>query len=220
MENALVRKLKIKEGQQVVLLNPPAGFTKEIGPLPGGVKIADKLKVAPLIILFVSNKAEVEKWVAKVVENLEGNGLLWLCFPKGTSGIQTDLTRDKGWESLAKFNLKLITLIAINEQWSAFAVRRSSEDVKFGVREKSEANKDITKFIDTVNKKVTLPPFLGKILKADNKAYKMYESLAYTNRKEYVVWILDAKQEETRQKRIKLMLEKLRAGLKNPSDKG
>ena len=39
------------------------------------------------------------------------------------SKIQTDLTRDKGWESLSKLDLKWITLISVDETWSAFALR-------------------------------------------------------------------------------------------------
>jgi hypothetical protein len=49
--------------------------------------------------------------------------MLWISFPKGSSKIQTDLTRDKGWESLQTLDLKWITLVSVNETWSAFALR-------------------------------------------------------------------------------------------------
>ena len=44
-------------------------------------------------------------------------------FPKGTSKIQTDLTRDQGWESVAQADLKWINLLSLEETWSAFSLR-------------------------------------------------------------------------------------------------
>ncbi len=49
--------------------------------------------------------------------------LLWISFPKASSKIQTDLTRDKGWEALEHVDLKWVTLNSVNETWSAFAFR-------------------------------------------------------------------------------------------------
>jgi uncharacterized protein YdeI (YjbR/CyaY-like superfamily) len=46
-----------------------------------------------------------------------------------------------------------------------------------------------------------------------------YEELSYTNKKEYVLWILTAKQEKTRQDRITKMVQKLLEGMKNPTQK-
>jgi len=65
-----------------------------------------------------------------VVRALKPESLLWLCFPKGSSRIQTDLTRDKGWEPVQQADLKWVTLISVNDTWSAFALRpyRSGEE--------------------------------------------------------------------------------------------
>ncbi len=38
--------------------------------------------------------------------------------------MQTDLTRDKGWDALKGVDLKWITLISVNDTWSAFALRQ------------------------------------------------------------------------------------------------
>jgi uncharacterized protein YdeI (YjbR/CyaY-like superfamily) len=48
---------------------------------------------------------------------------------------------------------------------------------------------------------------------------QFFEELSFTNKKEYVLWINDAKKEETREKRLVETLEKLKAGKKNPSEK-
>jgi uncharacterized protein YdeI (YjbR/CyaY-like superfamily) len=46
-----------------------------------------------------------------------------------------------------------------------------------------------------------------------------YQQLSYSNKKEYVLWILTAKQEKTRDERLVKLVEKLNVGKKNPSEK-
>ena len=54
---------------------------------------------------------------------LKPESVLWIAFPKGASKIKTDLTRDKGWETVQRMDLKWVNLISVNETWSAFALR-------------------------------------------------------------------------------------------------
>ncbi len=123
-ESALARKMKLKPGQRAALVNVPEGYLKELSPLPAGVQVAEKLQGEfDWAQVFVKNKAELDQLVPKVVRALKPDSLLWISYPKGTSKIQTDLTRDKGWDSLQKVNLKWVTLISVDETWSAFALR-------------------------------------------------------------------------------------------------
>jgi len=66
---------------------------------------------------------------------------------------------------------------------------------------------------------VEIPAELKTIFAKHKKEFAFYQSLSYTNRKEYVRWITDAKREETKQERLKLIVTKLAAGKKNPSEK-
>jgi hypothetical protein len=72
---------------------------------------------------------------------------------------------------------------------------------------------------DVEERIIELPDDLRKILTKNKAAQKFFDSLSFTNRKEYAVWITSAKKEETRKKRLEQTLEKLLAGLKNPSAK-
>jgi hypothetical protein len=123
-ENALVKKLKLKPGQRAAVLNAPENYVKSLSPLPAEVELVDKVQGKfDWVQLFVKNKAELDKQLPKVVRVLKPESLLWLTFPKGTSKIQTDLTRDKGWDALQQLDLKWVTLISVNDTWSGFAVR-------------------------------------------------------------------------------------------------
>jgi uncharacterized protein YdeI (YjbR/CyaY-like superfamily) len=61
---------------------------------------------------------------------------------------------------------------------------------------------------------IEVPADLAAALGPDERAF--LDSLAYTNRREYVEWIEDAKREETRQNRIAKAGEMLRRGRRTP----
>lgn len=73
--------------------------------------------------------------------------------------------------------------------------------------------------IDTEERIVTLPPELSELLNKNLKAKQFFDTLSYTNRKEYARWIDSAKKSETKQSRLILTKEKLLAGKKNPTAK-
>lgn len=122
--SALAKKLKLKPGQRAVIVNAPQGYIDKLSPLPAEVKVEDKLSGKfDWAQAFVKNKSELDKLVPRLVRALMPESLLWITYPKGTSKIQTDLTRDKGWEVIAHSDLKWITLISVDETWSAFCLR-------------------------------------------------------------------------------------------------
>lgn len=72
---------------------------------------------------------------------------------------------------------------------------------------------------DLEERTVDVPDELKKLLTKNLKARKFFDSLSYTNRKEYAQWISSAKKTETREKRLQETLKKLLGGMKNPSQK-
>lgn len=123
-ESALAKKMKLKPGHYATILNAPDTYLKELEPLPANVKITQKLEnPADWIQIFVKSRKELDVLFPKVLKFFKPDTLLWISFPKGTSRIQTDLTRDKGWDVVAAADLKWVNLVSVNETWSAFAVR-------------------------------------------------------------------------------------------------
>jgi len=123
-ENPLLKKMKLKPGQRAAIINAPGGYVETLQPLPEDVAMAEDLVgTFDWVQLFVKTQAELEQVIAHVRAALKPAGMLWITFPKGTSKIQTDLTRDKGWDALQAIDLKWINLISIDQTWSAFALR-------------------------------------------------------------------------------------------------
>ena len=120
----LATKMKLKTGFQAAIIAAPDGYLKELTPLPSGVTVSEDLKGKhDWVQAFVKSKAELKELAPQVIRALKPESILWISFPKGSSQIQTDLTRDKGWDVLKKSDLKWITLISVNDTWSAFAMR-------------------------------------------------------------------------------------------------
>ena len=220
MPNSISDKLKIKPNNTILTLHAPADFKKGLMGLPAGVKISDSAKDFDQVHWFVTSKAQLEKELSRVMKLLSPGVMVWAYYPKGTSKVQTDLTRDKGWDCLWAESDKLawINLISFNDTWSVFGFRAKTEqDRKKDAKPKQE--REIFKWIDAEKKIVKLPPGLSAALKKNKKGATFFESLSFTNKKEYVEWIVSAKREETKAERIKGTVEKLSKGWKNPANR-
>jgi len=122
--NPLAKKLRLKPGSRGALVNAPDEYLQELSPLPEEADLAENLQGSfDWIQLFVKNRMQLEKTLPRVVTSLKPVSILWVSFPKGSSKIQTDLTRDMGWEILEEIDLKWLTLVSVNSTWSAFAFR-------------------------------------------------------------------------------------------------
>lgn len=120
----LAAKLKLKPGMKALLVNAPDGYLEELSPLPDYVDVSQELiGEYDWIQIFVIDQAQLADLAPRVVQALKPESVLWISFPKGSSKIQTDLTRDKGWEVILQSDLKWINLISINSTWSAFSLR-------------------------------------------------------------------------------------------------
>ena len=124
-ESPLAKKMKLKPGSRAAVINAPEKYLEE---MKQDAEILQKLSGKfDWIQIFAKNKKELDVLAPKAAKALKPESMLWISFPKGTSKIQTDLTRDKGWGVLQGLDLKFITLISVNENWSAFALRPYKE---------------------------------------------------------------------------------------------
>lgn len=220
MATSISDKLKIKPGYTLLTLNAPGNFKKELQGLPAGVKITNTGKEYNQVHWFVSNKAQLEKETNKVLKLVKPNVTVWVYYPKGTSKMQTDLTRDKGWDCLLAEGDKLawINLISFDDTWSVFGFRTKTETDK-EKEAKPKPTREIFNWINAATKEIKFPDDLAIALKNNKKEAAAFEALSFTNKKEYLEWIVTAKREETRMERIKETIERLGKGWKNPANR-
>src|SRR5438874_1938450 len=125
MPYTIAEKLKIKQGFTLLTIHAPKTFKEHLQPLPEEVIISTKTKNYQQIHWFVKDKAQMEEELPEILDLMRIETICWIYYPKKSSGVQTDLTRDKGWENLMKNeDMQWISLISFNETWSAFGMRR------------------------------------------------------------------------------------------------
>jgi hypothetical protein len=217
MATTIADKLRIRPKDVLLTLNAPAGFRKGLAGLPAGVTVKENSKEYHQVHWFVLNRSQLEKELIRVMKLLRPGVTVWVYYPKGSSGVQTDLTRDKGWDCLLKEGDKLtwISLISFDETWSVFGFRAKTEaDKKKGA--KPQAEREIFRWVNPETKEVRLPDDLNAALKKAKKEAAFFQTLSFTNKKEYLEWIITAKREETRKERIAGTIERLGKEWKNP----
>jgi hypothetical protein len=217
MPTSVSDKLKIKPGYSLLTLHAPDNFKKGLGLLPAGVKISDNTKAYDQVHWFVTNKAQLEKEMSKLMKLVKPEVIVWVYYPKGTSKVQTDLTRDKGWDCLLSEGDKLtwISLISFDDTWSVFGFRAKSQADR-AKEAKPRPEREIFKWVNPQTKEVKLPDDLASLLERNKKHAVFFESLSFTNKKEYIEWIVTAKRQETRTERLKETMARLSKGWKNP----
>lgn len=119
----LAKKLKLGPGLKAAVIGAPAGYLERLDP-PADVAIATTLE-GPLdwIQVFVLTSADLAAVVRPLTAALAPTGRAWISYPKGSSKMQTDLTRDKGWGPLDGGQLMWLSLVSVDDTWSAFGLR-------------------------------------------------------------------------------------------------
>src|SRR5438876_255951 len=131
VDASLIKKLGIKPKQRFIILKAPKGFSEQIVPLlPADVELITTPIPASnvdVVLLFVRNKAEVEKDTPIAINMVKSGGRLWLSYPKQSSGVPTDVNRDILWKIFPNSEWRPVTQISIDEIWSALRFRPKTE---------------------------------------------------------------------------------------------
>lgn len=125
---SLAKKLLIRPENRVLVLNAPDGYLAGLAPLPAGVTLATSAGgTFDMVQVFARTQAELEPLASVALASLKPGGVLWGCYPKGSSKLQTDLTRDRGWDALNAAGWEVVTAVSIDATWSGSRFRPSSE---------------------------------------------------------------------------------------------
>ena len=122
----LPKKLGVKENQRIALINAPKNFESELGTLPYTTKLVKRL-VAPLdlVLLFVDHEKDLAKQFPVLVKKLSTNGMIWIAWPKKSSGVPTDLVFERVQRIGLDCGLVDVKICAVDDTWSGlkFVIR-------------------------------------------------------------------------------------------------
>ena len=113
----LPKKLGIKEGSRVALVSAPKDF--ELGELPDNVEFIKRpTKSLDIILFFVLSERALTRDFAKLATKLKANGMMWISWPKKSSGVVTDLSEQRVREIGLDAGLVDVKVCAIDQTWS------------------------------------------------------------------------------------------------------
>jgi hypothetical protein len=119
----LSRKLKLKPGARAAVVDAARDYLERLDPPPGVVMRHELEGPLDWVQVFVKTTAELAAVAPKIKAAIAPDGLVWISYPKGSSKMQTDLTRDKGWGPLEGADLMWLSLVSVDDTWSAFGLR-------------------------------------------------------------------------------------------------
>jgi hypothetical protein len=114
----LVKKLGIKSGFTVIILNAPATLSQELKLPPEVVLNPARVKSIDLAMLFVKEERELIKRFSALARKLKRAGMLWIAWPKKSSGIKTDLSFANVQAIGLKSGMVDTKICAIDDIWS------------------------------------------------------------------------------------------------------
>jgi hypothetical protein len=218
MENPILKKLNIKPGTTLFADQAPENVLAILGDIPAAIKMVyAEDQGFDAILLFATKADALLNRLTDIKKYLKPETIIWTVYPKKSSGIETDLSMMGPWDKLEALNLRPCASAAINASWTGIRLKPLDMVKLSGVAKESIKNNALGKFIDVDKKQVTLPPDLDVALRKYPQAYTFFESLSWSNKKEYVVWVLTAKQEKTRNARVIKTVDMLLQNKKNPT---
>ena len=119
----LFKKLGIKPGFTLCVLNPPADYLTLIAPLPTGVTVRRRL--APdldMIHFFSKSRAELAESIGKLVAHIKQDGMIWISWPKKASRVPTDVTEDVIRAIVLPLGLVDVKVCAVDATWSGLKI--------------------------------------------------------------------------------------------------
>lgn len=210
----LLEKLQLKDEKNLLIQGLPSTVEKQF------VKISFAKNVTPLLrsrkidfaLVFAISHKQLSDILREVLPALADNVKLWVAYPKVSSKIVSDLSRECNWECISRIGFEGVRLIALDNIWSAMRFSKT-EQITTPTMSSEVAGVKIE------HKTLTTPSELQALLTKNEPARAFFETLSFTNKKEYINWITGARKEETKLARLEATIDKLTYFKRNPSEK-
>ena len=116
----ILRKLKFNG--KIIVINAPYELEREfvqsgcLNSFTTGAKSENTL-------IFLYNKSEFIDFMNNQIANIVPDSICWIAYPKSSPTIKTDINRDILRSKSEEFGSKVVSIVSINETWSALRLR-------------------------------------------------------------------------------------------------
>ena len=127
-DRPLTEKLGLKGQLRALILNAPKGYRTLLGPLPPDITVNTKPSGRyDFVHLFVTNQAELATLGPAALAAVKPVSIFWISYPKQGGGLESDITRDHGWDLVRNAGFDTVAQVAVNDIWSALRFRPTDE---------------------------------------------------------------------------------------------
>ncbi|MEP6766513.1 MAG: DUF3052 domain-containing protein [Gemmatimonadaceae bacterium] len=115
----LVRKIGIKDGFRVLVINAPTNYQQLLAPLPPDVQFVSKGTATTNVVhLFTTKRAELTRVLTTLRNTLAGDAMVWVSWPKKSAKVPTDITEDVIRAVALPMGWVDIKVCAVTDVWS------------------------------------------------------------------------------------------------------
>ena len=211
---SLLEKLQLSDEKNLLLQGLPLSIEKQF------VKLSFSKNVTPLLkskkidfaLIFAFSQRQLKEILTEVIPALHVDAKFWIAYPKASSKIASDLCRNASWDFISEHGFETVHMIAVDNLWSAVRFKKPELEPK---KAPSFSSANPAPGVDYSNRTIEVPKELQKLFEKNKTAAAFFDSLAFSHKREYVEWIVSAKKEETKARRLETTMEKLSAQKKN-----
>lgn len=115
----LAKKLGVKAGAELLLVDAPPEYLSWLTPMPEGVRFVSKVsKSTDLIHLFVISKKKFVSALKRYRMKIKSDAMIWVSWPKKSAKMETDIVEDTIRELALPLGYVDIKVCAVSEIWS------------------------------------------------------------------------------------------------------
>jgi len=120
MTKPVAKKLGLNPGMRALIISPPPGYLKALAPLTASSRAAG---MYPFVQLFATRLSEISRFARRISKHAAPSALVWISYPKKTSKLKANLSRDVIREAMSGAGWRAVSIVAIDEVWSALRFR-------------------------------------------------------------------------------------------------
>lgn len=113
-------RLQVKVNRRLAVLGAAPELDRTVGALDARAEIPD----ADVVLLFAPNRSTLDAKLPSILATASPSAILWIAYPKLTSHLAQDLSRDVIRNLAPGFELDTVSQIAIDDDWSALRLKR------------------------------------------------------------------------------------------------
>lgn len=134
MAAPLAKRMQVRAGQRILAVNAPKDYAALLGELPEGAELVTRGE--PRNADHLRDSGDLARLGPKAIAGVNAGAVTWIAYPKKTSDVATDLTRDRGWEAVTG-DIDAVSQVAVDDTWSALRFKSVAEVGRRGERRRA-----------------------------------------------------------------------------------